>query len=341
MHHSCCANSRPLPGGLLLLLFTLATGVASAALTPLERPGATPPALQAAPASRPAQALALEEEATEGGFVFYNRKLIAETMGRMRQLLLTFDDGPHPVTTPQVLDILKRWNVKGVFFVVGMNARKYPDLVRRIHAEGHTIGNHTWYHLNLKKFSPERIRKEIRETNDLIQQLTGVRPRLFRPPYGSLNATVVEILRQEGMDIMLWTFDPRDWRNRSMVQTVASLKKQLHLENGGKGGIILLHDPLPSTAASLDPLLAALSQSNLLPTAYHRGPTQGREFWAARSPFLWRTFHWKRPFQPDGARYPVLTSLLQPPPPGDFSAMALLRAKKSGQLFTTLVTRAF
>ncbi len=341
MLHHVFPRPQLLASGVLLGVFILATGVASAALTPLERPGATPPAARPAPATPPGSTLALEEEPTEGGFVFYNRKLIAETMGRMRQLLLTFDDGPHPVTTPQVLDILKRWNVKGIFFVVGMNARKYPDLVRRIHAEGHTIGNHTWYHLNLKKFGPERILKEIRETNDLIQQITGVRPRLFRPPYGSLNASVVEILRQEGMDIMLWTFDPRDWRNRSMVQTVASLKKQLHLENGGKGGIILLHDPLPSTAASLEPLLAALSQSNLLPTAYRRGPTQGREFWAARSPFLWRTFQWQRPFQPDAARYPMLTTMLQPPPPAEFSAMALLRAKKTGQLFTTLVTRAF
>ncbi|OIP30038.1 hypothetical protein AUK22_02530 [bacterium CG2_30_54_10] len=276
------------------------------------------------------------------GFVFYNRKLIAETLGKARRLLLTFDDGPNPHTTPIVLDILKRWNLKCVFFLVGMNVRKYPGLVKRIYDEGHTIGNHTYYHIDLRRQGAERILREIRETNDLITQITGARPRLFRPPYGALNTTIVSILRQENMSIMLWTFDPRDWRNRSMAQTVASLRKQIHLDGGGKGGVILLHDTLPSTANALEPLLAALSQCNLLPSPYLRDPPHGRAFWAAKQPSVLHAFRksWDL-FNPEVTGRRLLVRILNPPPKVEFSAIALLRAKKSGQLFSALLCRAF
>lgn len=338
-------TSTHFPILLTALVFTLLVGTsATAALTqtptPL-MPAGTGSLPSPAPATAPTAAALEEETPTEGGFVFYNRKLIAQTMGKTRQLLLTFDDGPSPTTTPIVLDTLKRWNLKGIFFLTGMNVRKYPSLVKRIYDEGHTIGNHTFYHLDLRKFAATRVREEIRTTNDLIARITGVRPRLFRPPYGALNATVIEILRQEGMDIMLWTFDPRDWRNRSMAQTVSNLKKQIHLEGGGKGGIILLHDTLPSTGAALEPLLSALAQHALMPSPYQRDQPHGRGFWAARGPSLQRAFHRRRPFRPDPARCPLLTSLISPPAPTDLSAVTLLRAKKSGNLFTALLSRAF
>jgi peptidoglycan/xylan/chitin deacetylase (PgdA/CDA1 family) len=275
---------------------------------------------------------------TEGGdsFTFYNRQFIHATFTKNRQVLLTFDDGPNPNTTPHILDVLKRRNVKGVFFVVGVNVRKYPEILKRIHDEGHTIGNHTFYHLNLRQHGAERIVREIRDTNALIQQITGVKPTLFRPPYGAVNATVLETLRKEGMSVMLWSIDPGDWRNRNVSRTVGNLAKQLQLGQGGRGGIVLLHDTLPSTANALEPFLVALTSQGLLPRPFDGGNVVSRErsFWAATSP---RPLRWNEAdtlvFDPGIFQRRLLTALLQSEKKKEVSPLALLKARKTGNLY--------
>lgn len=270
---------------------------------------------------------------TEGGSVFYNRQLIQATLGKTRQVLLTFDDGPHPNGTPQILDTLKRHNLKAVFFVVGMNVRKYPGLLQRIHAEGHTIGNHTFYHPNLAHLRPGRILKEIRETNELVRQITGVKPTLFRPPYGAVNAQVLQILRQEHMDVMLWTFDPGDWRNRNMARTIENLKRQMKFSEGGRGGVVLFHDTLPSTAHALEPFLVAMKSHGLLGTAFAGRPVvYDRSFWGTRSMSVFAWHELAPILYLEQLKRPVLQNLIGTDKQAELSPIALLRAQKTGSI---------
>ena len=112
-----------------------------------------------------------------------------------KSVVLTFDDGPHPSTTPHILDILKKRHLRAAFFVLGLQANKYPDIIKRMHDEGHIIGNHTYGHKNLTQLKPAQIKKEIESTNDLIEKITGERPKFMRPPYGAVNKAVTAAIK--------------------------------------------------------------------------------------------------------------------------------------------------
>lgn len=156
---------------------------------------------------------------------------------------LTFDDGPHPVYTPQVLDILMRYKVKATFFLIGARAERYPDLARRILAEGHEIGNHTYSHFaDLPYKDWDTICREIVNGADAIERVTGVRPKLFRPPHGYLNYRVHTAAQIYGFTVVLWTVsaDHHDAPTpEAMAQRVFRL---VH-----PGAIILMHDGRTST----------------------------------------------------------------------------------------------
>lgn len=151
---------------------------------------------------------------------------------------LTFDDGPHATHTPRLLDILKERNVKATFYVVGTNARRYPEIMRRIVAEGHEIGNHTVTHGNLTKMSQSQVRKELSAAHEAIVSATGVAPRTMRPPYGAITASQKSWIRKEfGYPTIMWSVDPKDWKKPG-PSVVAS-----RLVSGAKpGGILLVHD---------------------------------------------------------------------------------------------------
>src|SRR3954471_15062973 len=138
--------------------------------------------------------------------------------GGEHQVALTFDDGPDPKWTPQVLDILKARGVKAAFFLVGVNAEKYPDLVRRIVAEGHEIGNHSYYHPNLAICWPEHVRVELNATQLLIETITGRSTTLFRPPYAAdtspskiTELAPLQLAQDLGYLVVLENIDPQDW----------------------------------------------------------------------------------------------------------------------------------
>src|SRR6202047_5526552 len=103
-------------------------------------------------------------------------------------IAMTFDDGPSPETTPRLLDILKQRNIKATFFMIGQNAERNPAIVKRILAEGHEIGNHSWPHPQLSKLSDDRVTAEITKTQAAIKDASGYAPTLLRPPYGSITA---------------------------------------------------------------------------------------------------------------------------------------------------------
>jgi cellulose synthase/poly-beta-1,6-N-acetylglucosamine synthase-like glycosyltransferase/peptidoglycan/xylan/chitin deacetylase (PgdA/CDA1 family)/spore germination protein YaaH len=164
--------------------------------------------------------------------------------GGEHQVALTFDDGPDPKWTPKVLDILKAAGVKAAFFVVGANAEQHPDLVKRIVAEGHEIGNHTYYHPNLSLCWPEHIRLELNATQLLIETITGRSTTLFRPPYNADTSpsslgdlAPLRIANDLNYLVVLENIDPQDWARPGADVILQRVKQQRH-----DGSIILLHD---------------------------------------------------------------------------------------------------
>jgi len=164
--------------------------------------------------------------------------------GGEHQVAITFDDGPDPRWTPKILDILKAANVKAAFFLVGVNAERYPSLVRRIVDEGHEIGNHTYYHPNLALCWPEHIRLELNATQLLLETITGRSTTLFRPPYAADTGPTqlselapLKIAEDLNYLVVLENIDPQDWAKPGADIILRRIKQQRH-----DGSVILLHD---------------------------------------------------------------------------------------------------
>ncbi|MDF1823702.1 MAG: polysaccharide deacetylase family protein [Verrucomicrobiales bacterium] len=171
-------------------------------------------------------------------------------------IAITFDDGPHGVNTPRLLNMLKKRNIKATFYVVGNMVKYNPELLRRMIVEGHEIGNHTVTHGTLSKMSDASLRKELQEAHDMILKASGVAPRSMRPPGGAiLNDQKKLMLKEFGYPTILWSVDPEDWKKPG-ASVVTS-----RLVNGAKpGGILLVHDLHSTTVdampSTLDQLLA-------------------------------------------------------------------------------------
>jgi peptidoglycan/xylan/chitin deacetylase (PgdA/CDA1 family) len=155
------------------------------------------------------------------------------------EVAITFDDGPDPAYTPQVLTLLRRYRVRATFCLVGQNVALFPDLVRQIHADGHTLCNHSWDHdIGLGFRTPAHIRADLQRTNDAIRRAApGGRVSYYRQPGGNWSNTVVDIAAALGMSSLHWQVDPQDWRKPgagSISTTVTSWTRP--------GAIVLLHD---------------------------------------------------------------------------------------------------
>lgn len=155
--------------------------------------------------------------------------------GSKKVIALTFDDGPWPNSTEEILDILKEQNVKATFFWVGQALSNQRDIAERVVNEDHTIANHTWSH-RYHKFSREAAAEEVEKTASLIEELTGVKSLLFRPPGGVLDNGLVEYVSHQNYANIMWSVDSRDWRSSS-----ASIIDNV-LKQAKSGGIVLMHD---------------------------------------------------------------------------------------------------
>lgn len=156
---------------------------------------------------------------------------------------MTFDDGPHPSLTPRLLDILKQRNIKATFYVLGKNAQAYPHIIRRMLAEGHEIGNHTWDHPSLSKISELKAREQMTRSARAITSMTGYHMRTMRPPYGATNQYIKEWMHRDyGYPTIMWTVDPNDWQRPG-----ASVVTSRILAATRPGAIILAHDIHPGT----------------------------------------------------------------------------------------------
>ncbi|WP_162005141.1 polysaccharide deacetylase family protein [Dictyobacter vulcani] len=170
-----------------------------------------------------------------------NPPLQAQVIGLGRRdvpkIALTFDDGPDPQNTPQILSILQQHNVHATFFAVGEHAQENPDLVHQIVSGGNVLGNHTWDHADLKKLKPEDQAKEIGHSADELQQLTHVRPTLLRPPYGAINDSLKNEAALAHDTIIIWNVDTEDWKTPGKDAIVNTA-----VHNARNGAIILMHD---------------------------------------------------------------------------------------------------
>ncbi len=158
---------------------------------------------------------------------------------------LTFDDGPTGELTAQLLDGLRERYVSATFFLCGYRAEEYPALVRRMAEEGHELAIHGWRHAYLHTMAQAEIREELKGTGELIAGLTGVRPKLFRPPGGLCSETVMEEAAQEGLSAILWSVDPEDWSTHDAGAVVRRVQKKAR-----DGDILLMHDLSPSSVTA-------------------------------------------------------------------------------------------
>jgi peptidoglycan/xylan/chitin deacetylase (PgdA/CDA1 family) len=178
--------------------------------------------------------------------VLPKRLFVTRGLRRSNSVFLTFDDGPHPEHTPRVLDALAEIDAKATFFVIGREAEKHPDLVKRIASEGHSIGDHTWTHSDVRTLSASAFRDELKRSTELLAELTGKPVRLFRPPFGKIGAGHLLTLIRGGHTVVLWNTDPRDYS----CQTAEEVQSNLSAWRMQAGDIVLLHDSVRHAAES-------------------------------------------------------------------------------------------
>ncbi len=170
---------------------------------------------------------------------------------------LTFDDGPHPEHTPRVLDVLRQHDARATFFVVGRECERYPEIVRRIVDEGHTLGNHTHTHVDARQVSLGDYQRDIRQADETIRSIVGIESAWFRPPYGRLTVVSMAMLAYNRRTIVLWNVDVRDYAAVDHEEIRGWLQ-----ENPVCGGdIVLLHDSRPHGIEILPDLIDAAAKA--------------------------------------------------------------------------------
>ncbi len=165
-------------------------------------------------------------------------------------IALTFDDGPHYKYTNKILDYLEKYNGAATFFVLGSNAEKNKKVIKRIAESGNEIGNHTYDHKQLTKLSGEEITDEITKTANILEKITGVKPNLLRPTYGSVNDNVK---LYSDAPLILWSIDTLDWKSRNKNKVVNAALKKVR-----DGDIILMHDIYETTAMAAEVIIKEL-----------------------------------------------------------------------------------
>lgn len=167
-----------------------------------------------------------------------------------RKIALTFDDGPHPVYTKEMLDVLEQEQVPATFFLLGENIEQYGEEVQEIAEQGHLIGNHTWHHVQINTLSLEEAMREIQAVSDLVEELTGTGTTYVRPPFGTWNPQLEEEL---DMIPVLWTIDTLDWTTGNVDWIVEKT-----IQSAGENDIILMHDSYKSSVQAAERIIKRL-----------------------------------------------------------------------------------
>lgn len=169
---------------------------------------------------------------------------------------ITFDDGPSR-NTPQLLDLLNQYGIPATFFLLGKQAEQHPNLVRRIVAEGHEVGNHSFSHPNLRLLQPERKVEEIQRTDAVLRSL-GAAPLFLRPPYGAFDRHTVEAAEALGLSVVLWSVDSRDWQRLPPDYAKLRNTRGYAYPPGMLRGVFLFHDTHKSTVEDLPRIIREL-----------------------------------------------------------------------------------
>jgi peptidoglycan/xylan/chitin deacetylase (PgdA/CDA1 family) len=192
--------------------------------------------------------------------------VIWQGAGDQRAIALTFDDGPHPETTPKILELLAQEGLTATFFVLGDKADAHPDVVRDIARAGHGLGVHGYHHYRLYSLlPPSAVEEDIRKAQDAVERASGVKPRLFRPPVGQVSPRTADGARRAGVDIVVWSVRGFDGLKNADPERIA-----LRVERGLRpGAIVLLHDAaerddhIPASLEALPKIIAAIRERRL------------------------------------------------------------------------------
>lgn len=174
---------------------------------------------------------------------------------KKKLIALTFDDGPDPDVTPQILKTLKKHEAKATFFMLVNSAEKYPKIAKQVANNGHEIANHTYTHVNLAKVKRSRIEKELAHAKEKLESITERPVKLFRPPYGEYNQAVVEVAHNSEQHIIMWSVDPQDWRYKNKNKIYQNI-----MQSSNPGSIVLMHDIHQATADALPKILKDLKE---------------------------------------------------------------------------------
>ncbi len=169
---------------------------------------------------------------------YFEDRLIYKVETKEKVVAITFDDGPHPIYTPEILDVLDKYRIKASFFMIGSEMDKHPDIVKEVLKRGHVVGNHTYHHYgNLKEAKEEVILSELKQWDQTLEKICGQKTNLFRPPRGFISGAILPVAEKNGDSTIMWTICAD---NRKAL-TPELMAKRVE-ENVGQGGIILLHD---------------------------------------------------------------------------------------------------
>ena len=166
-----------------------------------------------------------------------------------KKIAITFDDGPHPSQTDQILELLDAYGAKATFFMVGINVVNYPEVAKRVLSKGHEIGNHTFSHLHIKNASEALLLEELGKCEDALEELCEYRPHLFRPPEGAINDYICHSAESGDYRVILWSIDTKDWEIKNAEQIIKAV-----LDRVQPGDIILMHDYIGHNGQTVEAL---------------------------------------------------------------------------------------
>lgn len=193
------------------------------------------------------------------GWNYHFKALNHNSNNASNQVAITFDDGPNSDFTPLVLDLLKQHHAKATFFCIGKNIKQYEVIFKRIINEGHTVGNHTFSHDNaFGFFSTHKVKTELQDTNNVIEEVTGLHPNLYRPAFGVTNPRIKKAIKELNLTAIGWNKRSLDTTNLSEKTILKRITKNLK-----SGDVILLHDTSEKSVRVLEQLLLFLQQEKL------------------------------------------------------------------------------
>ncbi len=193
------------------------------------------------------------------GSYFIGLNLFIHSEKKGEGVVFTFDDGPHPEFTPQILEILRKYNVKATFFVIGKEAKKHPELLKLIDEEGHVVGNHSYSHSNfIPFFRTKKLQRDFEKARGIIDGIIGKKANYIRPPFGATSPRYTKMLRRVNFVSIGWSFRSYDTKEKDVASLVSKTMAAIEKDNKA---ILLFHDTMEVTVKALPKILEKLKSN--------------------------------------------------------------------------------